>query len=231
MHGMDWDDPYRIRSSRELINWINEIGFLPLFKNEIDGFSAEEHTSSLFWWTDDPEQDPWAWREQIARSGEAAYGKFFGKRAGFISLKWLPIFINYRRDGYDFDTLWEEGLTNIRHKKIMDRFEDQDEYMGNLLKKDAGFGKDGEKNFDGIITDLQMNTYLVIKDFRQKTNKFSIPYGMSTSVYARPEDLWGYDRMTACYNEDPSVSREKIFSQVQKLYPYATEAQLLKVLK
>ncbi len=35
MHGMDWNDPYRIRSYRELINWINEIGFLPLFKNEI----------------------------------------------------------------------------------------------------------------------------------------------------------------------------------------------------
>lgn len=44
MCGMEWDDPYRIRSYRELINWINEIGFLPLFKNEIEGFSAEEHT-------------------------------------------------------------------------------------------------------------------------------------------------------------------------------------------
>lgn len=28
MYGMDWDDPYRIRSFRELINWINEIAFL-----------------------------------------------------------------------------------------------------------------------------------------------------------------------------------------------------------
>ena len=36
MYGMDWDDPYRIRSCRELINWINEIGFLPFFKNEIE---------------------------------------------------------------------------------------------------------------------------------------------------------------------------------------------------
>ena len=43
MHGLDWDNPYRIRTYRELINWINEIGFLPLFKNEVEGFSAEEH--------------------------------------------------------------------------------------------------------------------------------------------------------------------------------------------
>ena len=65
MKGLDWNDPYRIRSWRELINWINEVGFLPLFANEVPGFSAEEHVSPLFWWTGDPEQDPWVWREII----------------------------------------------------------------------------------------------------------------------------------------------------------------------
>ena len=129
MHGMDWNDPYRIRSYRELINWINEIGFLPLFKNEIEGFSAEEHISNLFWWTGDKEQDPWEWREIIAKSGE------------------------------------------VRCKKIMDEFENREEWMGHELKKQAGFYKGGEKNFSGIITELQMQTYLIIHDFRQKRNK------------------------------------------------------------
>lgn len=49
MRGLDWDDPYRIRSWQGLIHWIDEVGFLPLFKNEIHGFSAEEHTSDLYW--------------------------------------------------------------------------------------------------------------------------------------------------------------------------------------
>ena len=80
MRGLRWDDPFRIRSWQDLICWIDEIGFLPLFKNEIDGFSAEEHTSDLYWWSGDPEQDPWEWRELIARSGQVAYGKFFGKK-------------------------------------------------------------------------------------------------------------------------------------------------------
>ena len=56
MHGMDWDDPFRIRTWRELINYINQVGFLPLFANEVPGFSVEDHVSNLFWWTDDPEQ-------------------------------------------------------------------------------------------------------------------------------------------------------------------------------
>ena len=51
MKGLDWDNPFRIRSWRELVNWINEVGFLPLFANEATGFSAEEHVSPLYWWT------------------------------------------------------------------------------------------------------------------------------------------------------------------------------------
>ena len=51
MRGLDWDDPSRIQSWEELIGWIDEVGFLPLFKNEVDGFSAEENTSDLYWWT------------------------------------------------------------------------------------------------------------------------------------------------------------------------------------
>ena len=108
MRGMDWDNPARIQSWEELICWVDEIGFLPLFQNEIGGFSVEENTSDLYWWTGDPEQDPWEWRALIARSGQVAYGKFFGKRAGFISKAWFPHFANWRRDGYDFDSRWED---------------------------------------------------------------------------------------------------------------------------
>ena len=52
---MDGDDPARIQSWEELIRWIDEIGFLPLFQNEIDGFSVEENTADLAWWTGDLE--------------------------------------------------------------------------------------------------------------------------------------------------------------------------------
>ena len=39
--------------------------------------------------------------EIIAAGGRIAYGKFFDRKAGFISREWLPVFANYRRDGYD----------------------------------------------------------------------------------------------------------------------------------
>jgi len=231
IHGLEWDNPLRIRSAEELINYINEVGFLPLFKNEIDGFSVEEHTWSDGWWSGDPEQDPWEWRAILARSEKVAYGKFFDKKAGFISLEWLPYFVNYRRDGYDFDAKYDDELASIRSKKIMDQFLVHEELFSYELKELAGFGKGGEKNFPGIVTDLQMQTYLAVKDFRCKKNKKGQEYGWAIAVYCTPEQIWGYDAVTAAYKEEPEVSKNRIFNRVKEVFPWATEKQIRKVCK
>lgn len=231
IHGLEWDNPLRIRSAEELINYINEVGFLPLFKNEIDGFSVEEHTWSDGWWSGDPEQDPWEWRAILARSEKVAYGKFFDKKAGFISLEWLPYFVNYRRDGYDFDARYDDELASIRSKKIMDQFLVHEELFSYELKELAGFGKGGEKNFPGIVTDLQMQTYLAVKDFRCKKNKKRQEYGWAIAVYCMPEQIWGYDAVTAAYKEEPEVSKNRILNRVKEIFPWATEKQIRKVCK
>ena len=152
IHGVSEDDPECIHTVEEAIAYINEIGFLPLFKNDIPGFSLEERTVPEYWWSGDPEHDPWEWRETIARSGQTAYGKFFDRKAGFISREWFPYFANYRRDGYDFDALWEDEKASMRQKKIMDLFAEENadaELYSFEVKQNAGFGKEGEKNFEG----------------------------------------------------------------------------------
>ena len=230
MRGLGWDDPCRIRSWQELIRWIDEIGFLPLFKNEINGFSAEEHTSDLYWWSGDPEQDPWEWRQLLARSGQVAYGKFFGRKAGFISKAWFPHFANWRRDGYDFDSRWDEELASLRQKRVMDQFTDKDERYSFELKRLAGFGKEGEKNFEGTVTDLQMGGYLLIRDFRQRINQRGQPYGWPISVYSTPEALWGYEHISSAYAAPPAQSKALVYEQVQKNFPAAAEVTLQAVL-
>ena len=127
MYGVSWNDSECLHSVDEAIDYINEVGFLPLFKNDIPGFSIEERTVPKYWWCGDPEVDPWEWRELIARSGKVAYGKFFDKKAGFISKKWLPYFVNVRRDGYDFDALWKDGKASAKQRKIMNLFAEENE--------------------------------------------------------------------------------------------------------
>ena len=203
MRGPAWEDPACIHSWQELVDWIDEVGFLPLFRNGIDGFSAEERTCPQDWWSGDADRDPWEWRQLIARSGRVAYGKFFGKKAGFISKAWFPDFANWRRDGYDFDSRWDDGLAITRQKKIMDQFTEAGALLSYELKERAGFGKGGEKNFEGTVTDLQMSSYLIIRDFRQKLNKKGQPYD------------W---------------PRAKVFHQIQAHFPAATEERLRAVL-
>lgn len=233
MHGVAEDDPECIHTVEEAIEYINKVGFLPLFKNDIPGFSLEERTVPQHWWSENPERDPWEWREIIAGSGQVAYGKFFDKKAGFISKEWLPYFVNYRRDGYDFDALWDDEKASIRQKKIMDLFAEENddaELYSYEVKQNAGFGKKGEKNFEGTMTELEMKLYLCIRDFRKRKNKKGENYGWAIAVYSTPEHLFGYDYVTCAYSETPKESWEKIVAHMNDIYPIATEAQIRRVI-
>ncbi len=236
MKGCAEDDPQRLVTSGDLISLVREIGFLPLFESGIAGFSVEERTTAASWWTGDRDTDPWEWRIILSAHPEIAYGKFFDKKAGFIHKDFFPVFANYRRNGYDFEALFDDELASYRAKKIMDAFELNDEAVGkeimsNELKELAGFGKNsGEKNFSGILTDLQMQTYLIMSDFRQRKNKKGESYGWHIAVMKTPETKWEYDYVTSAYSESPADSWEKIVSQVRRFYPDADETKIQKLL-
>ncbi len=228
MRGLAEDDPRCIRDYEQCIGRVGELGFLPLFSGSIPGFSVEEQSSSLWWWTGG-KRDPWEWRKFMARSGKVAYGKFFAGRAGFISLEWLPYFANWRRDGYDFDALWEDGKASARAKKLMDVFPEGESLYSFEARNRAGFGKGREKNFEGTVTSLQMQTYLVIRDFRQRVNKKGQPYGWDIAVYSTPETVWGRDLVASAYAEEPEESRERIVRRMRELYG-ASDEEIRKVL-
>ena len=100
------------------------------------------------------------------------------------------------------------------------------EYFSSELKKKAGFGKGGEKGFDGVITALQMQTYLCVRDFRQRKNKKGEAYGWPVAVYCTPEHLWGRDHVTSAYTESAASSGEKIAAHMREIYPIATRQQV-----
>ena len=176
----------------------------------------------------------------MARTGKVAYGKFFDQKAGFISLAWLPDFVNYRRNGYDFDARWEDGLANRREWKIMELLTDRDadgdmlfpdeQILSTELKKKAGFTKGGEKNYPGIITGLQMQTYLVICDFHRRVNKRGEEYGMPVSVLLPPEAIWGYEKVTSAYGETPEHSWQRIADRIVSEFPSASAEKITRVI-
>ena len=228
MVGCDLSDPSALRTISDAVNFIHSIGFLPLFSNSIPGFSLEEHVPAHHWWTGDPETDPWAWRMILAADPDIAYGKFFNHTAGFISKSFFPVFANYRRNGYDFDALFEDELASYKAKKIMDVFECDDEGVGKeLLTSEIRelIGKD-----ETTLTHLQMQTYLIMSDFRQRKNKKGQYYGWHLAVMSTPETKWGRDFVTSDYKEKPDISWEKIASHMKDHFPDAEDEQIDKLL-
>jgi len=229
MKGCSRRDRHCLHSPEDLLELVREIGFLPLFSNEIPGFSVEEHTPAADWWTDDPAADPWAWRQVLASNEFIAYGKFFDKKAGFVSRDWFPDFANFRRDGYDYEGLYEDGKMKHRNKQIMDAFEPDEQCRGlELLTCDLKRKAAVEKGFEGALTELQMQTFLIMNDFRQRQNKAGIGYGWHVAVLMTPETKWGYERVNGC-GRKPEESRERIREQLKRFFPDAPEKALRKV--
>lgn len=228
MLGCSPDDPKCIHTVKELKKLILRVGFLPLFSNEAPGFSVEEKTVASHWWTDDPAIDPWAWRQILSRDPELAYGKFFGRKAGFVAKEWFPAFANFRRNGYDFDARCDDDLVPYRQRRLMEAFEPDEkmvskELMSYEARQLAGFRKDGLKNFEGTLADLQMQTYLIMSDFRQKINRKGQAYGWHIAVLETPETKWGYEFIAGGYRDDPEQSRQQILTHLKRHFPEADE--------
>ena len=127
-------------------------------------------------------------------------------------------------------SLSDEGRAGRREAKIMELFDSHEELFSFEAKELGGFGKGGEKNFQGIMTQLQMKTYLVVRDFRYRRNKRGEEYGMSVAVYTTPERIFGYDTVSAAYSEEPADSRERIVARLMELYPHASEKNINKLI-
>jgi len=220
----------QLNSVSDLANALEEFGFLPLFHNPVSGFSVEDMTPSCIWWDGSP-GDPWQWRKEIAHGRKIAYGKFFCKKAGFISARWLPYFTNARRDGYDFDALYDDGKATIEQKRIMDCFADgRAEIPAHMLKTEAGLHSPESGSFDSAVAQLQMQTYLVICDFVYKHNRAGLPYGWPVSEYAMPETVFGADLVKGRYFEKPAASYDAILSHAARILPQCGEKALRRLI-
>lgn len=220
----------KISNSVELEALVTEIGFLPFFTCEIEGYSLKECTPAEYWFVDGVE-GPWEWKGMAASKGNVAYGKLFNKKAGFVSKKWYPDLANYRRDGYDFDARYEDGLASYKCKKVMDLLTKRGSLLSNEIKESAGFGKKGLKGFDTVITTLQIQTYITAENFEYKIDKYGCEYGWGIARYAISEEIFGSDYTRSCYSSSPMVSKTKIMEQVRSICPKAFEKQIERLIR
>lgn len=218
-----------IRSIHDLLEAVEHYGFLPFFKHSLRGFSIEEMCPRELWFTD--LDGPWEWKGPAAGSGRCIYGKLFGGKAGFVSREWIPDFLNFRRDGYDFDARCDEGLVYYKDKVLYEIVAEQGVLLSKELKELCHYGKGGNKGFDTVITRLQMQGYLCVADFVYQLDRHGKPYGWGIAQYTTPEHLFGDDLPRAAYRRDPAESKRRILAHLQSLLPEASEDGLWRLIR
>ncbi len=211
----------RLKNADDLKKLIADIGFIPLFHAEGTEMLSVEALTYGQWWTG-LKDDPWLWRETLSEDHDILYGKFFSGRAGFIHKEWLPTFANCRRDGYDFDSRADEGLAPQKHLGIIGIVKREGRILSSELKRETGV-----KGYEGAITLLQMQTYLMIDGFGRRIDKNGRPYGWSIAYLSEPETRYGYDFVTSLYTESTEISLKRILTRAKDVCPQADEDMLL----
>lgn len=214
-----------VRSPEDVIELVEEIGFLPFFANDVPGFSIEECCPPELWFSGEAD-GPWEWKGPVARSLRCVYGKFFKGKAMFISRDLFPDFANLRRDGYDFDARFNDGLASYKDREIYETIAENKYLLSKELKRMLDYRKGGKKGFDTVITRLQMQTYVCISDFVYMLDKFGAPYGWGVAEYTTPEALLGGDFVTSAYRRDPEESGERIAEHLKAVFPDISEDKL-----
>lgn len=219
---------FYIRTKDDLIRAVNDLGFVPFFRNSIEGFSIEEHIDPNLWFGD--EEGPWEWKGPVIRETGCAYGKFFEKKAVYISKEWFPDFANYRRDGYDFDARFDDELASYQDKRLFDLVDTNAPILSKNLKQLGNYRKGGNKGFDTVITRLQAECYVIISNFTYLTDKRGQEYGWGVAEYSTPERFMGSEFTQRVYQRTPEESYERIYEHLRKMLSDAAESRLKKVL-
>ena len=206
----------------ELMQLIQQMGFLPLLDSGIRGYSAEEMADDDCRYVVLPDGGwdwpLWKWKGPVVTEGNCVYGKFFAQKAGFISREWWPDFMNYRRATHPQP---QEGSIE---EAILLTLQEQGSMITRELRAACGFtGPKMRSKFDGYVTRLQMGCYIVTEDFVYPVDKHNREYGWGWSLLTTPEQLIGRE---ACRPErTPEESFQRMFEHFRQLVPQATDSQ------
>jgi len=217
-----------IHNATELMDYIQQVGFLPLLDSGIAGYSADEAVDPdcRYVLLDDGGWDwpLWDWKGPIVTESDCVYGKFFNKKAGFVSRSWWPDLYNWRRHSHPAPSpgsIEETILMTLREHGSM---------ITRDLRRACGFTEPKMRSrFDGYVTRLQMACRIVTEDFVYPQDKHGKRYGWGWALLSTPEQLLGKE---ACHcDRTPEESLEHMLDHLRRLLPRASEQQITKLIK
>ena len=216
-----------VHDCAEMLEVINQVGFLPLLESNVAGWTANDMVApecryqvrddgGWYW-------PLWEWKGPLVTEGGFAYGKFFDGKAGFITMEWWPDFCNWRRSRHPQPS--EESVEGV----VLEVLQLNGSMITRDLRSACGFtGAKMRSRFDAHVTRLQMACRVVTEDFVYPHDRHGNRYGWGWALLNTPEHLFGRE---ACRcDRSPEESRERLLEHLHGLLPEASEKQLARLL-
>ena len=244
-----------IESREELEEAARTMGVLPFFSNPVKGLSVSEMCAPGMLFGGNYDEGCWEWKGPVVRRKTSAYGKFFKRKAGFVSLDLLPDFLNYRRKTYPIkpfsteemllDIIRENGdisSTELKNyifggrksaRNAMDLPEGKSfpfsKNSFSMKNEDDEEIKPKRKGLESPLQRLQMGGWILISDFQYKVTKKGERYGWGVARYSTPEyHLPDIDMEVEGRTAEESL--ERIIREIKKRFPWMSEKALRSIL-
>ena len=243
-----------IDSREKLEEAAQAMGVLPFFPNCVRGLSVEEMCAPGMLFGGNYEEGCWEWKGPVVRRKTSAYGKFFKRKAGFVSLDLFPDFLNYRRKHYPvkpysteemlLEIIRENGditSTELKNfifggRKNTRRAEDLPDSKfkpGRYteIEESPELRSDGRrKGLESPLQRLQMGGWILISDFQYKITKKGERYGWGVARYSTPE--YHFSNMSLdVEGRFPEESLSHIINEVKERNPWCSKTKLRELLK
>lgn len=212
-----------ISTKEQLGSVISELGFLPFFPCGIKGFSLREHADPAVWFVEGVD-GPWEWKADVS-----VYGKLMKNKAVFITPEWYGVLACYRRDGYDYEGMYEDGFLPHASLPIVNELE-KGSLISTELRRRTGMDGKGSP-FDGLITLLQMKCFVLPTSFEYAIDRHGRPYGWGLARYSLADRFYSGEIAAAEAKYSPAEAKALLIARVMELCPGTTEKQAERLIR
>lgn len=209
------------------LDLVCDLGFLLLAGEETRGFpTLSDYVPESQWWTEDPETDPWVWKDRAPMEKRLAYGSFFGGKKGYIAPRFYSVFADAFRPRMDMADRWATGQLSRYEWAFWNLLPEVGRPVGTheyrrMIPLNAG----GKSALDAAVASLQMTFDVVVSGTADMLDKSGKPYNKSMA-YDRA-DNWVPDAwLTLNPPMDQADALEAIYRRCAQLGKALTRAQI-----
>lgn len=214
----------------DFLQRVDELGFMSLGDRAFPAlFEEAEHGWAN---TDNPETDPWRWKDRIAQEKKAAFGCILGGCRGFVSARMYPLFVAAYQPEDPMEMRWASGEINQTTWQLWQLFEKKIALCTDEIRLEMGVTrKKGGSRVDASLKELQRGYYVTVAGNKRKISKRGEPYGWPSCIYETVDSWAPEDWIRGIDKINPLEAREAILDAGMAMGKFSSREELAKVLR